>query len=34
MGLGSAYFLNKAGHEVVVLEKGDLNDNCSYGNLG
>lgn len=34
MGLCSAYFLNKAGHEVVVLEKGDLDDNCSFGNLG
>jgi len=34
MGLCSAWFLNKAGHEVVILEKGDLNDNCSYGNLG
>lgn len=34
MGLCSAYFLNKAGHEVVVLEKGGLGDNCSFGNLG
>jgi D-amino-acid dehydrogenase len=34
MGLSSAYFLNKAGHEVTILEKGDLTDNCSFGNAG
>lgn len=34
MGLSSAYYLNKAGHEVTILDKGDLSDNCSYGNAG
>jgi D-amino-acid dehydrogenase len=34
MGLSSAYYLNKAGHEVTILEKGDLTDNCSFGNAG
>lgn len=34
MGLSSAYYLQKAGHEVTILEKGDLTDNCSFGNAG
>ena len=34
MGLSSAYYLNKAGYEVAILEKGDLTDNCSFGNVG
>ena len=34
IGLFSAYYLNKSGWEVEVLEKGDLSDSCSYGNAG
>ncbi len=34
MGLSAAYFLQKDGHAVTVLEKGDLTDNCSFGNMG
>lgn len=34
IGLSSAYYLQKAGHRVTVLDKGDLMDNCSYGNCG
>ena len=34
MGLSSAYYLSKAGHQVTVLDKGDLADNCSFGNAG
>ncbi len=34
MGLSSAYYLTKAGYEVTILDKGDLTDNCSYGNAG
>jgi D-amino-acid dehydrogenase len=34
VGLSSAYYLHKAGHEVTVVDKGDMTDNCSYGNAG
>ena len=34
IGLFSAYYLHKAGWEVDVLERGDLTDNCSFGNAG
>lgn len=33
-GLSTAYYLVKDGWEVLVLEKGDGLDNCSYGNAG
>src|SRR5476651_419072 len=34
IGLSSAYYLNKAGADVTVLDKGLLEDNCSFGNAG
>lgn len=34
VGLSSAYYLHKKGHEVTVLDKGDITDNCSFGNAG
>jgi D-amino-acid dehydrogenase len=34
IGLSSAFYLQKAGWEVTVLDKGDFSDNCSYGNCG
>jgi len=34
MGLSSAFYLHQAGHKVIVLDKGDFLDNCSYGNAG
>ena len=34
IGLSSAYYLQKGGHQVTILEKGDLTDNCSFGNAG
>jgi D-amino-acid dehydrogenase len=34
IGLFSAYYLNKAGWEVDILEQGDLADNASFGNAG
>jgi D-amino-acid dehydrogenase len=34
IGLFSAYYLQKSGWQVTVLDKKDLSDNCSYGNLG
>ena len=34
IGLSSAFYLNRSGWEVTVLDKGDFLDNCSYGNCG
>jgi D-amino-acid dehydrogenase len=34
IGLFSAYYLHKSGWEVEVFDKGDMTDNCSYGNAG
>lgn len=34
IGLTSAYYLTKAGHQVTIIDKGSLNDGCSFGNAG
>jgi len=34
IGLSSAYYLQKDGHQVTVIDKDNFADNCSYGNLG
>lgn len=34
IGLSSAYYLQDSGWEVTVIDKGDFNNNCSYGNMG
>lgn len=34
IGLSSAYFLQKSGWDVTIVDKTDLSDSCSYGNLG
>lgn len=34
IGLSSAYYLQKTGHKVTVVDKDGFTDNCSYGNLG
>ncbi len=34
VGLSSAYYLGKAGKSVLVLDKGDGTDGCSFGNSG
>jgi D-amino-acid dehydrogenase len=34
IGLSSAWYLAESGWRVTVLEKGDLTDNCSFGNMG
>lgn len=34
IGLSSAYYLQKSGWDVTIVDKSDLSDNCSYGNLG
>lgn len=34
IGLSSAYYLQESGHEVTVIDKSSMTDNCSYGNAG
>ncbi len=34
IGLSCAYYLQKSGWHVTVVDKSDLSDSCSYGNLG
>src|SRR5664279_2885049 len=34
IGLSCAYFLQQSGWHVTVVDKTDLADSCSYGNLG
>ncbi len=34
IGLCSAYYLQKEGHTVTVIDKGDITDGCSFGNMG
>ena len=34
IGLCSAYYLQKEGYEITVIEKGAITDGCSFGNMG
>ncbi|MDP4148599.1 MAG: FAD-dependent oxidoreductase [Bacteroidota bacterium] len=34
IGLSAAFYLQRAGCQVTVLDRGDFSDNCSYGNCG
>lgn len=34
VGLSSAYYLKKTGHDVTIIDKTDITNNCSYGNAG
>ncbi|MEK6780468.1 MAG: FAD-dependent oxidoreductase [Bacteroidota bacterium] len=34
IGLSSAYYLNKSGHKVTIIDQSDLKDGCSFGNAG
>lgn len=34
IGLCSAYYLHKSGYQVTVIEKNDITDGCSFGNMG
>jgi D-amino-acid dehydrogenase len=34
IGLCSAFYLQKSGWQVTVLDKNDMEDNCSFGNAG
>lgn len=33
-GLCAAYYLNKKNYDVTVIDKGDISNNCSFGNMG
>lgn len=34
IGLCCAYYLNKEGYEITVIDRNDLTDGCSFGNMG
>jgi len=34
IGLCSAYYLQKEGYQVTIIERGDITDGCSFGNMG
>jgi D-amino-acid dehydrogenase len=34
IGLSCAYYLRKEGHEVTVIDSGDITTGCSFGNMG
>ena len=34
IGLSTAYYLNKSGFKVTIIDQGDLKDGCSFGNAG
>jgi D-amino-acid dehydrogenase len=34
IGLSCAYYLRKEGHEVTVIDNGDITTGCSFGNMG
>ncbi len=34
IGLCSAYYLQKEGYRVTIIERGDITDGCSFGNMG
>ncbi|ASZ14239.1 FAD-dependent oxidoreductase [Chitinophaga pendula] len=34
IGLSSAYYLRESGWEVTVIDSGNMQDNCSFGNMG
>lgn len=34
IGLCSAYYLQRRGHDIQIIERGDFSDGCSFGNMG
>ena len=34
IGLSCAYYLQKDGHTVTIIDSGDITDGCSFGNMG
>lgn len=33
-GLCAAYYLQKSNHEITIIDRGNISDNCSFGNMG
>lgn len=34
IGLSAAYYLQKRNYDIIVIDSGDITDNCSFGNMG
>ena len=34
IGLCSAYYLQKEGYQITIIDRGDITDGCSFGNMG
>jgi D-amino-acid dehydrogenase len=34
IGLNCAYYLQKEGHKVTIIDRGDISEGCSFGNMG
>ncbi len=34
IGLCTAYYLRKEGHEVIVIDRNNITGGCSFGNMG
>ena len=34
IGLNCAYYLQKEGYDVTVIDHGNITDGCSFGNMG
>jgi D-amino-acid dehydrogenase len=34
IGLNCAFYLQKEGYDITVIERGDINNGCSFGNMG
>lgn len=34
IGLSSAYYLQKQGYQITIIDKGDITNGCSFGNAG
>ncbi|MBA2762196.1 MAG: FAD-dependent oxidoreductase, partial [Segetibacter sp.] len=34
IGLSCAYYLQKRGFEITIIDKGDITQGCSFGNAG
>ncbi|HUZ60208.1 MAG TPA: FAD-dependent oxidoreductase [Hanamia sp.] len=33
-GLCASYYLQKSNHEITIIDRGNISDNCSFGNMG